>query len=169
MYHHTNIHTHLYSMKTAASSSICLCKHCAIIWMQFFCMQLSIRHSCQLSKIFCTLPMIHDPFHPCSPICFLEKCIWPNPVLVVDIATPTHCTNVKDTVHRCSVTYMQLVWRTFEWSFLSYKNGANSNSQYLAVQHVLFIYRDGTMALARTSGHVLANHDNIAVFWSRYK
>ncbi|KAK2158906.1 hypothetical protein NP493_1762g00000 [Ridgeia piscesae] len=33
MYHHTNIHT-FYSRKTAAgaaSSSICLCKHCAII------------------------------------------------------------------------------------------------------------------------------------------
>ncbi|KAK2158736.1 hypothetical protein NP493_1776g00004 [Ridgeia piscesae] len=27
--------------------------------------------------------------------------------------------------------------------------------------------QDGTMALARTSGHVLANPDNMAVFWSR--
>ena len=51
----------------------------------------------------------------------------------------------------------------------SYKNIVNSNSQYLAVQHVLFIYRDGTMVLARTSGHVLANPDNMAIFWSRRK
>ncbi|KAK2189481.1 hypothetical protein NP493_106g07045 [Ridgeia piscesae] len=29
--------------------------------------------------------------------------------------------------------------------------------------------RDGTMTLARTSGHVLANLDNVAVFWSRRK
>ncbi|KAK2153642.1 hypothetical protein NP493_2282g00008 [Ridgeia piscesae] len=28
---------------------------------------------------------------------------------------------------------------------------------------------DGTMALARTSGHDLANPDNMAVFWSRRK
>ena len=53
--------------------------------------------------------------------------------------------------------------------FFHKKNIVNSNSQYLAPQHVLFIYRDGTMALARTSGHVLANTDNMAVFWSRRK
>ena len=70
-----------------------------------------------------------------------------------------HCTKVKDTVHYCTVTYMLLIWRTF-----SCKNGVNSKSQYLAVQHVLFIYRDGTIALARTSGHVLTNPDNMAVF-----
>ena len=51
----------------------------------------------------------------------------------------------------------------------SYKNGVNSNSQYLLVQHVLFIYRDRPMALARTSGHDLANPDNMAVFWWRRK
>ena len=43
----------------------------------------------------------------------------------------------------------------------SYKNGVNSNSHYLVVQHVLFIYRDGTMALAITSVHVLANPDSM--------
>ena len=53
--------------------------------------------------------------------------------------------------------------------FFLYKNIVNSNSQYLALQYVLFIYRDETMALARTSGHVLANPDNMAVFWSRRK
>ena len=81
---------------------------------------------------------------------------------------PTHCTKVKDSVHYYTVTYMLLIWCRFNDLF-SYKNIVNSNSQYLALQHVLFIYRDGTMALARTSGHVLANTDNMAVFWSRRK
>jgi len=53
--------------------------------------------------------------------------------------------------------------------FFHIKNIVNSNSQYLALQHVLFIYRDGTMALARTSGQVLANPDNMAVFCSGRK
>ena len=79
---------------------------------------------------------------------------------------PTHCAKVKDTVHYYTVTYMLLIWRTLNYLF-SYKNIVNSNSQYLALQHVLFIYRDGTMALARTSGQVIANPDNMAVFWSR--
>ena len=74
---------------------------------------------------------------------------------------PTHCTKVKDTVHYYTVTYMLLIWRRLNDLF-SYKNIVNSNSQYLAVHHVLFIYRDGTMALARTFGHVLA-------FWSGLK
>ena len=69
---------------------------------------------------------------------------------------PTHCTKVKDTVLYYSVTYMLLIWRKLNDLF-SYKNMVNSNSQYLAVQHVLYIYRDGTMALAKMSGHVLAN------------
>ena len=81
---------------------------------------------------------------------------------------PTHCTKVKDTVHYYTVTYMLLVWRRLNDPF-SYKNIVNSNSQYLALQHVLFIYRDGTTALARTSGHGLANPDNMAVFWSGHK
>ena len=63
---------------------------------------------------------------------------------------------------------MLLIWRTLNDLF-SCKNIVNSNSQYLALQHVLCIYRDGTMALARTSGHVLANPDNMAIFWSRRK
>ena len=75
---------------------------------------------------------------------------------------------VKDTVHYYSVTHILLIWRTLNDLF-SYKNIVNSNSQYLAIQHVLFIYRDGTIALARTSGHILANPDNMAVFWSRCK
>ena len=79
---------------------------------------------------------------------------------------PTHCTEVKDTVHYYTVTYMLLIWRRLNDLF-SYKNIVISNSQYLALQHVLFIYRDGTMALARTSGHVLPNTDNMAVFLSR--
>ena len=81
---------------------------------------------------------------------------------------PTHCTKVKDTVHYYTVTYMLLIWRRLNDLF-SCKNIVNSNSQYLALQHVLFIYRDGTMALARTSCHVLAYTDNMAVFWSRRK
>ena len=84
------------------------------------------------------------------------------------LSLPTHCTKVKDTVHYYTVTYMLLIWHRLNDLF-SYKNIVNSNSQYLALQHVLFIYRDGTMALARTSGHVLANTDNMAVFWSRRK
>ena len=63
---------------------------------------------------------------------------------------------------------MLLIWRRLNDLF-SYKNIVNSNSQYLALQHVLFIYRDETMALARTSGQVLANPDNMAVFWSGRK
>ena len=63
---------------------------------------------------------------------------------------------------------MLLIWRRLNDLF-SYKNIVNSNSQYLALQHVLFIYRDGTMALARTSGQVLANPDNMAVFCSGRK
>ena len=81
---------------------------------------------------------------------------------------PTHCTKVKDTVHYYTVTYMLLIWRRLNDLF-SYKKIVNSNSQYLALQHVLFIYRDGTMALARTSGHFLAKPDNMAVFWSGRK
>ena len=85
---------------------------------------------------------------------------------ILILPLPTHCTEVKDTVHYYTVIYMLLIWRRLNDLF-SYKNIVNSNSQYLALQHVLFIYRDGTMAPARTSGHVLANTDNMAVFWSR--
>ena len=81
---------------------------------------------------------------------------------------PTHCTKVKDTVHYYTVTYMLLIWRRLNDLF-SYKNIVNSNSQYLALRHVLYIYRDGIMALARTSGQVLANPDNMAVFCSGRK
>ena len=70
--------------------------------------------------------------------------------------------------HYYTLTYLLLIWRRLNDLF-SYKNIVNSNSQYIALQHVLFIYRDGTMALARTSGHVLANADNMAVFWSGRK
>ncbi|KAK2170048.1 hypothetical protein NP493_1165g00033 [Ridgeia piscesae] len=63
---------------------------------------------------------------------------------------------------------MLLVWRRLNDLF-SYTNIVNSNSQYLALQHVLFIYRDGTTDVARTSGHGLANPDNMAVFWSGRK
>ncbi|KAK2171942.1 hypothetical protein NP493_1013g01018 [Ridgeia piscesae] len=41
----------------------------------------------------------------------------------------------------------------------------SSYSRYCRIHSL----RDGTMALARTSGHVLANTDNMAVFWSRRK
>ena len=113
---------------------------------------------------------IHDPFHPYSPICFLTV---PSAFLInvsslilswlLILPHPTHCTKVKDTVHYYTVTYMLLIWRRLNDLF-SYKN-----SQYLALQYVLFIYRDGTMALARTSGHVLTNPDNMAVFRSGRK
>ena len=122
---------------------------------------------CHLPENFCTLSMT------CSiltvPFAFVIINIsslilsW---LLILPL--PTHCTKVKDTVHYYTVTYKPLTWRRLNHLF-SYKNVVNSNSQYLALQHVLFIYRDGTMALARTSGQVLANHDNMAVFWSGRK
>ncbi|KAK2163605.1 hypothetical protein NP493_1440g00017 [Ridgeia piscesae] len=39
----------------------------------------------------------------------------------------------------------------------------------LTTQHAEPALKDGTMVLARTSGHVLANPDNMAVFRSRRK
>ncbi|KAK2178424.1 hypothetical protein NP493_544g00028, partial [Ridgeia piscesae] len=91
------------------------------------------------------------------------------PVLVVDIA-------ISNTLHQskghCSLLHCN-IYAAFLAQFgndlFSYKNIVNSNSQYLALRHVLFIYRDGTMALARTSGQVLANPDNMAVFCSGRK
>ena len=97
---------------------------------------------------------IHDPFHPYSPICFLDNVSSLILSWLLILSLPTHCTKVKDTVHYYTVTYMLLIRRRLDDLF-SYKNIVNSNSQYLALQHVLFIYRDGTMALARTSGQVL--------------
>ena len=68
-----------------------------------------------------------------------------------------------------NVSSLILSWLLILNDLFSYKNIVNSNSQYLALRHVLFIYRDGTMALARTSGQVLANPDNMAVFCSGRK
>ena len=98
---------------------------------------------CHLPEIFCTLSMTRSiltvPFAFLINVCSLILS-W---LLILPL--PSQCTKVKDTVHYYSVTYMLLI----------YKNIVNSNSQYLAVQHVLFIYRDGTMALARTSQRTL--------------
>ena len=121
---------------------------------------------CHLPEIFCTLSMT------CSiltvPFAFLINVSSLILSWLLILSLPTHCTKVKDTVHYYPVTYMLLIWRRLNDLF-SYKNIVNSNSQYLALQHVLFIYRDGTMALARTSGQVLANPDNMAVFCSGRK
>ena len=110
---------------------------------------------------------IHDPFHPYSPICFLDKSIQPNPDLGVDITTHNtlHHSKWHWSLLHCNINAAYLALN----DLFSYKNIVNSNSQYLALQHILFIYRDGTMALARTSGHVLSNPDNVAVFWSKRK
>ena len=117
---------------------------------------------CHLPENFCTLSILT------VPLAFLINVSSLILSWLLILPLPTHCTKVKDTVHYYTVTYMLLIWRRLNDLF-SYKNIVNSNSQYLALQHVLFIYRDGTMALARTSGQVLANPDNMAVFWSGRK
>ena len=119
---------------------------------------------CHLLENFCTLSMTRSILT--VPFAFLINVS--SLILSWLLILPTHCTKVKDTVHYYTVTYMLLIWRRLNDRF-SYKNIVNSNSQYLALQHVLFIYRDGTMALARTSGQVQANPDNMAVFWSGRK
>ena len=161
-------------MKTAAgaaSPSIYLCKHCnnmgnnkgnSVSVTPVSCQIEILVSICHLPENFCTLSMTRSILT--VPFAFLINVLsW---LLILPL--PTHCTKVKDTVHYYTVTYMLLIWRRLNDLF-SYKNIVNSNSQYLALQHVLFIYRDGTMALARTSGQVLANADNMAVFWSRRK
>ena len=121
---------------------------------------------CHLSENLCTLSMIPSILK--IPFAFLINVSSLIVSWLLILPLPTHCTKIKDTVHYYTVTYMLRIWRISNDLF-SYKNIVNSNSQYLALQHVLFIYRDGTMALARTSGHVLANRDNMAVFWSKRK
>ena len=121
---------------------------------------------CHLPENFCTLSMTRSILT--VPFAFLINVSSLILSWLLILPLPTHCTKVKDTVHYYTVTYMVLIWRRLNDLF-SYKTIVNSNSQYLALQHVLFIYRDGTMALARTSGQVLANPDNMAVFWSGRK
>ena len=121
---------------------------------------------CHLPENFCTLSMTRSILT--VPFAFLINVSSLILSWLLILSLPTHCTKVKDTVHYYTVTYMLLIWRRLNDLF-SYKNIVNSNSQYLALQHVLFIYRDETMSLARTSGQVLANPDNMAVFWSGRK
>ena len=121
---------------------------------------------CHLPENLCTLSMTRSILT--VPFAFLINVSSLILSWLLILPLTTHCTKVKDTVHYYTVIYMLLIWRTLNDLF-SCKNIVNSNSQYLALQHVLCIYRDGTMALARTSGHVLANPDNMAVFWSRRK
>ena len=119
---------------------------------------------CHLPENFCTLSMTRSILT--VPFAFLINVSSLILSWLLILSLPTHCTKVKDTVHYYTVTYMLLIRRRLDDLF-SYKNIVNSNSQYLALQHVLFIYRDGTMALARTSGQVLANPDNLVFFLFR--
>ena len=123
---------------------------------------------CHLPEKFCTISLSMTCSILTVPFAFLINVSSLILSWLLILPLPTHCTKVKDTVHYYTVTYMLLILCRLNDLF-SYKNIVNSNSQYLALQHVLFIYRDGTMALARTSSHVLANTDNMAVFWSRRK
>ena len=158
-------------MKTAAgaaSPSIYLCnnKGNSVSVTPVSCQIKILVSVCHLPENFCTLSMTHSILT--VPFAFLINVSSLILSWLLILSLPTHCTKVKDTVHYYTVTYMLLIWRRLNDLF-SYKNTVNSNSQYLALQHVLFIYRDETMALARTSGQVLANPDNVAVFWSGRK
>ncbi|KAK2188616.1 hypothetical protein NP493_127g04055 [Ridgeia piscesae] len=159
-------------MKTAAgaaSSSIYLCNNMgnnkgnSVSVTPVSCQIKILVSVCHLPEKFCTLSMTRSILT--VPFAFLINVSSLILSWLLILSLPTHCTKVKDTVHYYTVTYMLLIRRRLDDLF-SYKNIVNSNSQYLALQHVLFIYRDGTMALARTSGQVLANPDNMAVFCS---
>ncbi|KAK2141107.1 hypothetical protein NP493_5391g00000 [Ridgeia piscesae] len=119
---------------------------------------------CHLPENLCTLSMTRSILT--VPFAFLINVSSLILSWLLILPFPTHCTKVKDTVHYYTVTYMLLIWRRLNDLF-SYKNIVNSNSQYLTLRHVLFIYRDGTMALARTSGQVLANPDKHGCFLFR--
>ena len=155
-------------MKTAAgaaSPSIYLCNNMdnnkgnSVSVTPVSCQIKILVSVCHLPENFCTLSMTRSILT--VPFAFLINVSSLILSWLLILSLPTHCTKVKDTVHYYTVTYMLLIF--------SYKNIVNSNSQYLALQHVLFIYRDETMALARTSGQVLPNPDNMAVFWSGRK
>ena len=156
-------------MKTAAgaaSPSIYLCNNKGNS-VSVSCQIKILVSVCHLPENFCTLSMTRSILT--VPFAFLINVSSLILSWLLILPFPTHCTKVKDTVHYYTVTYMLLIWRRLNDLF-SYKNIVNSNSQYLALRHVLFIYRDGTMALARTSGQVLANPDNMArVFCSGRK
>ena len=167
----TQTYTHLHSMKTAAgaaSPSIYLCnnKGNSVSVTPVSCQIKILVSVCHLPENFCTLSMTRSILT--VPFAFLINVSSLILSWLLILPFPTHCTKVKDTVQYYTVTYMLLIWRRLNDLF-SYKNIVNSNSQYLALRHVLFIYRDGTMALARTSGQVLANPDNMAVFCSGRK
>ena len=162
-------------MKTAAgaaSSSIYLCNNMgnnkgnSVSVTPVSCQIKFLVSVCHLPENFCTLSMTRSILT--VPFAFLINVSSLILSWLLILSLPTYCTKVKDTVHYYTVTYMLLIRRRLDDLF-SYKNIVNSNSQYLALQHVLFIYRDGTMALARTSGQVLANPDNMAVFCSGRK
>ena len=155
-------------MKTAAgaaSPSIYLCNNKGNS-VSVSCQIKILVSVCHLPENFCTLSMTRSILT--VPFAFLINVSSLILSWLLILPFPTHCTKVKDTVHYYTVTYMLLIWRRLDDLF-SYKNIVNSNSQYLALRHVLFIYSDGTMALARTSGQVLANPDNMAVFCSGRK
>ena len=155
-------------MKTAAgaaSPSIYLCNNKGNS-VSVSCQIKILVSVCHLPENFCTLSMTRSILT--VPFAFLINVSSLILSWLLILPFPTHCTKVKDTVHYYTVTYMLLIWRRLNDLF-SYKNIVNSNSQYLALRHVLFIYRDGTMALARTSGQVLTNPDNMAVFCSGRK
>ena len=144
----------------AASSSIYLCNNMgnnkgnSVSVTPVSCQIKILVSVCHLPENFCTLSMTRSILT--VPFAFLINVSSLILSWLLILSLPTHCTKVKDTVHYYTVTYMLLIRRRLDDLF-SYKNIVNSNSQYLALQHVLFIYRDGTMALARTSGMELQN------------
>ena len=155
-------------MKTAAgaaSPSIYLCNNKGNS-VSVSCQIKILVSVCHLPENFCTLSMTRSILT--VPFAFLINVSSLILSWLLILPFPTHCTKVKNTVHYYNVTYMLLIWRRLNDLF-SYKNIVNSNSQYLALRHVLYIYRDGTMALARTSGQVLANPYKMAVFCSGRK
>ena len=157
-------------MKTAAgaaSPSIYLCnnKGNSVSVTPVSCQIKILVSVCHLPENFCTLSMTRSILT--VPFAFLINVSSLILSWLLILQFPPHCTKVKDTVHYYTVTYMLLIWRRLNELF--HIKTVNSNSQYLAPQHVLFIYRDGTMALTRTSGQVLANPDNMAVFCSGRK
>ena len=119
-----------YECRSSACSSVCV--------TPVSCQIKILVGICHLPENFYTLFMILSILTVTFPFLIYVSSLILSWLLILPL--PTHCTKVKDTVHYYSVTYMLLIWRTLNDLF-SYKNIVNSNSQYIAVQHVLFIYR----------------------------
>ena len=150
MYHHTNIHTSLFNEDSSWSSitiylyvqALCNNMNAVLVHATQYLSLLSavqiLVSVCHLPENFCTLSMTRSI--RTVPFAFLINVSSLILSWLLLLPLPTHCTTIKDTVHYYTVTYMLLIWRRLNDLF-SYKNIVNSNSQYLALQHVLFIYR----------------------------